>query len=452
MEKSSIKILIVEDDKLTAKLNKRLLSPYGEIILAQNIEEAHDLMKASKIDLAFFDLNLQGELGGLKLLQLSKLLGIYSIVLSGETKREILEEAFKSGAKDYLNKPFDKEKLDSVISRFKNYRKNIDFENLINENFITKSQSITNELYKIKNLSFSDKPIFVEGETGTGKRVVAHLVREVLKVENFLELNCSQFSDELFSSELFGHKKGSFTGADKDKTGLLELADGGIIFLDEIHALSAKSQKTLLKALEEKEFYPVGSTQKIKSNFRVMSATCEDIETLIEIGHFRKDLYARISTFKISLSPLRERKEDLALLFEYFLSKQPFRILINDEALECLKNYSWPQNTREIQDLIENWIVHGHRLITLEVLPIHIKTNLKENKGIITDFHLDLVEEMGLKEFLTTFKKEIIESMAKRHNGTLRVASDVMNVSPAHVTRFLQTNKYKSFYNNGRLQ
>lgn len=449
IEKSNI--LIVEDDKLTAQLNKRILSPYGNIVLAQNVDEAHELMKGGKIDLAFFDLNLKGELGGLKLLKFANLLGIYSIVLSGETKKEILEESFQNGAKDYLNKPFNNEKLESVLSRYNNYKKNVDFESLINRNFITKSQALTEELYKIKNLSFSDKPIFVHGETGTGKRVVAHLVKEALKVENFLELNCSQYSDELFASELFGHVKGSFTGADKDKKGLLELADGGIIFLDEIHALSAKSQKTLLKAIEEKEFYPVGSSKKVKSNFRVMSATCENIHSLIEMGSFRKDLYARISTFEIALSPLRERREDIKLLIEFFVSKQPFRILINDEAMDCLNNYSWPQNTREIQDIVENWVVHGHRLITKDILPAHIKNNITENKGIVSDFHLDLVEEMGLKEFLTTFKKEIIENMAKRHKGTMSKASQAMNVSPAHVTRFLQANKNKNFY-SGRLQ
>jgi transcriptional regulator with PAS, ATPase and Fis domain len=182
-----------------------------------------------------------------------------------------------------------------------------------------------------------------------------------------------------------------------------------------------------------------------------MSATCEDIHSMIELGTFRKDLYARISTFQISLSPLRERREDIELLFHYFISKQPFRILINDLALECLHNYSWPQNTREIQDLVENWVVHGHRLITPDVLPSRIKNNIFESKGLVTDEHLDLVEEMGLKEFLVVFKKELIQGMTKRHNGTVRTASKAMDVSPAHVSRYLQTHKDKSF-KIGRLQ
>ncbi len=451
MNKQKIKILIVEDDLLTAQLNKRLLASFGNVVVANDVREAHDLLKAHDIDVAFFDLNLSGELDGLRLLKLANHLNIYSIVVSGETAKETLEEAFINGAKDFLNKPFNNKKLEVVWSRFENHRKDIEFENIINQSFITKSQSLSEELYQIKNLSFSNKPIFVHGETGTGKRVVAHLIRDILKVENFIEINCSQYSDELFVGELFGHTDNAFTGAKKEKKGLLELADGGVIFLDEIHSLSSKSQKTLLKAIEEKEFYPVGSNRKVKSDFRVMSATCEDIHSMIELGTFRKDLYARISTFQISLSPLRERREDIELLFHYFISKQPFRILINDLALECLHNYSWPQNTREIQDLVENWVVHGHRLITPDVLPSRIKNNIFESKGLVTDEHLDLVEEMGLKEFLVVFKKELIQGMTKRHNGTVRTASKAMDVSPAHVSRYLQTHKDKSF-KIGRLQ
>lgn len=445
MENETLSILIVEDDKVTAELNKRLLGRFGEVIVANTVGQAHKVLNEFKFDVAFFDLNLAGELDGLRLLELARHLNVYSIVVSGETATEVLEEAFVNGAKDFLNKPFNKEKLGVVWKRFENFRKDIEFENLINKSFITKSQSLTEELYQIKNLSFSDKPVFVHGETGTGKRVVGHLIRDILKVDNFIEINCSQYSDELFTAELFGHTDNAFTGARKAKKGLLELADNGIIFLDEIHALTSKSQKTLLKAIEEKEFYPLGSNRKVKSNFRVMSATCEDIHALIESGAFRKDLYARISTFEITLSPLRERREDIELLLHFFISKQPFRILINDSAMEYLRNYSWPQNTREIQDLVENWVVHGHRLISPEVLPTRIKSNIIDSKGIVTDEHLDLVEEMGLKEFLATFKKEIIQGITKRHNGTLKAASEAMNVAPAHVTRYLQSHKDKSF-------
>lgn len=446
MNEKCLKILLVEDDALTAQNNKRLLRAHGHVHVAKDVDEAHELMKKGSFDLAFFDLNLHGELDGLKLLKLANMMNLYSIVLSGEVRNEILEESFTNGAKDYLNKPFNQEKLASVMNRYFNYLKDTEFEQIINQAFITKSSKQTEELYKIKNLSFSDKPVFISGPTGTGKRVVAHMIKDILGLKNFVEINCSQYNDDLFASELLGHKKGAFSGATEDKVGLLELANEGIIFLDEIHALSSRSQKTLLKAIEEKEFYPVGSNRKVKSNFRVISATCENIHSLIQQATFRQDLYARISTFNIELFPLKDRPEDIGLLFEYFISKQPFRIMIKESTHEVLKSYSWPQNTREIQDLVENWVVHGHRLITPEILPTHIKNNIRPQDTLVTDYFLDMVEEIGLSEFLIRFKKELILAMIQRHNGVMKYASDAMKTSYPSLSEFLKKNKSKSFF------
>lgn len=445
MKYSDLKILVVEDDAFTAQNNKRKLSKYGKVSIARDTEEAHALINSKKFDIGFFDLNLFGELDGLKLLKLSKMIGLYSIVLSGETRQDIFEEALENGAKDYLSKPFTDEKLDAVLKRFDIYLKHTEFENLINDNFITKNQSLTNELYKIKNLGASTRPVYIGGETGTGKRVVAHLIKKILDCNNFVEINCSQYNDELFASEVFGHVKGSFSGAVRDKKGLLEIADGGVIFLDEIHALSLRSQKTLLKAIEEKEFYPVGADKKIKSNFRVISASCEDIFSLISQGLFRQDLYARISTFNINLTPLRERKEDINLLLSYFIDKQPFRIVIKEEAKSILESYDWPQNTREIQDLVENWAVNGHRLISADILPPHIRSNINPQNSIISELYLDLIEEMGLKEFLTVFKKELITAMIKRHNGVPLRASKAMGGSYPSLLDFLKKHSHKTF-------
>lgn len=219
-------------------------------------------MREKAFDVAFLDLNLQGSLDGLDLIRMAKAIGLYCIVVSGETKDQVLEMALRNGAQDFLSKPFSDEKLSQVLERFFNNRKHLAFENIINKSFITKSSKQLEELYKIKNLPISRKPVFVNGETGTGKRVIAHILKEVMGQKNFLELNCSQYSDDLIASELFGHVKGSFTGATNDKEGLLLKANGGIVFLDEIHALSLKAQKTLLKAIEEKEFYPVGASSR----------------------------------------------------------------------------------------------------------------------------------------------------------------------------------------------
>ena len=205
-----------------------------------------------------------------------------------------------------------------------------------------------------------------------GKAMGGRTARKKVKVKDSYKLLVSEEADKLLDEETINSKA------------IEAVEQHGIVFLDEIHALSLKAQKTLLKAIEEKEFYPVGSNTKVKSNFRVVSATCEDIESLLERSLFREDLYARINTFNIKLSPLRKRQEDIILLFEYFISKQLIQIVITDEAKTVLKNYSWPRNTREIQDLVENWVINGDRLITVETLPNNIKKNLIQKNRIIT--------------------------------------------------------------------
>ncbi len=446
MKVSDLKILIVEDDFLTLQTNKRILSSYGSILTASNTTDAISLLNSAEFDIAFFDLNIHGQLDGIDLIEKASSKGIYSIVVSGETKEEILKNAFINGAKDYLIKPFDKEKLDQVLSRFLNNRKHSEFEKIINESFITKSQIQSEELYKLKNLTISDKPIFISGETGTGKRVIGHLIKKLSGEKDFFELNCSQYSDELIASELFGHVKGAFTGANENKIGILEKANNGIVFLDEIHALSVRSQKILLKAIEEKEFFPVGSNKSIKSQFRIVSATCENIQDLLSLGKFRSDLFARISTFQINLFPLRDRREDIELLFKYFISKHLVQVLITNEAKEILKSYSWPRNTREIQDLVENWIVNGHRLITPDILPNHIKHNITESQSIVPELYYDFIEEHGLTEFMSFLKKEIALNMISRHGGSMRKASKTMHMSYSNLSSFLKENKDKNLY------
>ncbi len=212
-----------------------------------------------------------------------------------------------------------------------------------------------------------------------------------------------------------------------------------------------RAQKILLKALEEKEFYPVGSNKIIKSYFRIVCATCEDIVQLIDRGLFREDLYSRISTFTIDLFPLRERKKDIELLLEYYIQKSLIQVFINDSAKEILKSYSWPRNTRELQDLVENWVVNGNRLITPDILPSHIRHNLVKETKFIPDLYLDLVEEFGLADFLKFMKKEMSQEMMKRNQGSMRKASEQMKTSYSQLSIFLKKNRDLNLY-EGRMQ
>lgn len=441
MEEINFAILLVEDDLLTQRTNKRILSRFGDVEVVSTFAEAVDQMRTKSFDVAFFDLNLNGKLDGLELIKMARAVGLYSIVVSGEPRNQVLETALRNGAQDFLAKPFSDEKLKQVLDRFLNQKKHLAFEAIINQHFITKSPEQTAELYKIKNLPISEKPVFVQGETGTGKRVVAHIMKQVMGRKNFLELNCSQYSDELIASELFGHVKGAFTGATADKEGLLIKANGGVVFLDEIHALSLKAQKTLLKAIEEKEFYPVGATTPVKSQFRLISATCEDIQFLMNSGKFRQDLFARISTFQINLLPLRDRKEDIELILEHFISKHLVQIFINEEARALLRNYAWPRNTREIEDLVENWIVEGKRLISPDVLPTHIKNNTPTMGRFIPELYLDMAEEYGINDFMTYLKKEIVTELVKRNGNSIRKTATTVGSSYSNLAAFLRQNK-----------
>ena len=441
MKKIQLRILLVEDDLLTQRTSKRTLSAFGNVTIASNYFEGRTLLTDQNFDIGFFDLNLNGHLHGLDLISLASEKNLYSVVVSGESLDSTIKTAFKNGAKDYLLKPFTDEKLGQIITSYQNTLRTYESDLAIKKSFITKSAIQTEELKKINNLRISDKPIFINGETGTGKRVISHIIKSACKVENFVELNCSQFNDELLSSELFGHVKGAFTGAIQDKEGLLSKAHNGMIFLDEIHALSPRSQRTLLKAIEEKVFYPVGSSKPISSNFRIVSATCENINDLIKTGLFRQDLFARISTFQINLLPLRERPEDIQPLIQHFISKHLRQIYIEDEAKNLLNKYSWPRNTREIEDLVENWIVDGTRLVSTENLPVHIRNNTAVNTHFIPEVYFDMIEEHGLNDFLTFLKKELVTGSMKRNGGSMRKTATQIGASYSSLSTFLKQNK-----------
>lgn len=437
----NLRILLVEDDPLTQRTSKRTLSQFGNVTIASTLFEGRNLLAKNLFDISFFDLNLHGELHGLDLIAIAKTKNLYSVVVSGESEEATIKSAFEQGAKDYLLKPFTEDKLDQVMASYCNSLKNDESENLIKKFFITKSDKQKSELKKINNLRISDKPIFLNGETGTGKRVVGHIIKAACNQSNFVELNCSQFNDELLASELFGHVKGAFTGATQDKDGLLSKANNGIIFLDEIHALSLRSQRTLLKAIEEKTFHPVGSSRPVSSNFRVLSATCENIQEMIRQGTFRQDLFARISTFQINILPLRERSEDIYPLIQHFISKHLVQIYIEDEAKQTLERYSWPRNTREIEDLVENWVVEGTRIVTADSLPVHIRNNSPVDTNFIPEVYFDMIQEHGLNDFLTYLKKEIVTGAILRNGGSMRKTALEIGASYSNLSSFLKQHK-----------
>jgi DNA-binding NtrC family response regulator len=293
----------------------------------------------------------------------------------------------KLGAYDFVEKPFDPEtvrvKVDNALDRQAIIRQNQYLRSKLQGDYsdiIGKSQKLMEVLHTIDKIASSDLNVLITGETGTGKGVVAKAIHDnsSRKYKLFIKADCVSYSEELLESELFGHKKGSFTGANQDRTGRFEDANGGTIFLDEIGDISPKAQLKLLRVLDDKTIERVGDSTPIKINVRIIAATNRNLENAIENGTFRLDLYHRVKSFRIQLPPLRERREDISDLIEYFVRKNIHNkktIRFSDEAKKLLINFGWSGNIRELQNVIESVIVLApSEVIRPDDLPLEIRS------------------------------------------------------------------------------
>jgi len=257
----------------------------------------------------------------------------------------------------------------------------------------------------------------------------------------FVEINCSEFSESLLESELFGHEKGAFTGALRNKKGLLELANGGILFLDEVATMSSGLQKKLLKAIEEKEFYSVGSERKIKSNFRLISATCENLAEKITNGDFRQDMYFRIKGFQINLLPLRERQSDIEPLLKHFIKTADRKIVFTEEALNLLTNYNWPGNIRELQKLVTILSLNNKGII--EAKDLNSMLIFEATVDQAHKINLEEIKKWGLNSFIEKMEMEIFEIVSKENNEKVRKTLSDLKISNNAYYRILNNVKNK---------
>jgi len=369
------RILVVDDDVSILKvLQMRLESEQYAVVAASEIREAKERITEGGFEIALLDLKLDGGTG----IELMKSLrevdpDLPVIILTAYGTIESAVEAMKEGAYSYLTKPFDYRELliqiRNGIEKAKLSREVKRLRSLLQADF--EGQSIIGQSVAMKRVSEAvalaaetDSNVFISGESGTGKGLVAKALHQLSgrKDKPFVPINCAAIPATLLESELFGFEKGAFTGAIANKKGLFVQADGGIIFLDEISEIPPPMQGKLLKALEEKEFYPLGSHRTVKVDVRIVSASNKDIEKEVEKGTFRGDLFYRVHVIPIRVPPLRERKEDIPLLVEHFLDKvagklkRPIKAL-SPAALQKLMIYSWPGNVRELENMIECAVV-----------------------------------------------------------------------------------------------
>jgi two-component system response regulator GlrR len=365
------KILIVDDDVNILKVLKMRLESQGyQVQAASEIEAAKDLAVKNEYDLAILDLKLSGG-NGIDLMKNIREIDpdLPVIILTAYGTIESAVEAMKEGAYIYLTKPFDhrelllqvkngveKLKLSREVKRLRNIVK----QNHTIPNIIGMSESIHKVLELTHLAAESNSNVFISGESGTGKGMIARALHQLSdrKEKPFVSINFAAIPATLLESELFGFEKGAFTGATGNKKGLFVQADGGIIFLDEISEIPLAMQGKLLKAIEEREFYPLGAQKNVKVDIRIISASNKDIEAEVEKGNFRSDLFYRIHVFPIRMPPLRDRKEDIPPLTEHFIENIAKKMnknikAITPQALQKLMIYSWPGNVRELENIIE---------------------------------------------------------------------------------------------------
>jgi DNA-binding NtrC family response regulator len=372
-----ISILVVDDElSIRESLNGWLKRAGYQVETAANGLEALDKARENHYDIMLIDVKMP-EMDGLTLLKKLKESEAETAILMMTAHGDIHDavEAIKTGAYDYLLKPFELEGLSFTIEKLVQMQ-TLAMENLILkdrlanitrfENLVGQSPAMLKLFETIVNVAQSDATILITGETGTGKELVARAIHAQSPrcYAPFIALNCGAFTEHLLESELFGHEKGAFTDANYMKKGRLEMAHGGTLFLDEVGDISMKMQIDLLRVLETREFTRVGGNIVLRSDFRIISATNQDLQEAIRHKTFRQDLFYRLNVIHLEVPPLRERKEDIPLLAQHFLRRYATETKkkidsIHPKALEAMEGYSWPGNVRELENAIERAVVVG---------------------------------------------------------------------------------------------
>ena len=386
------KILIIDDERAIRNTLKEILEFEGYTIdVAENGRAGLDRALAGSYDLIFTDIKMP-ELDGLEFLSHYRA-GMAEhnseeapvVVITGHGSVDTAVDALKGGAFDFIQKPLDLNRLllttkhalehKSLVQETKVLRKKVGKRNQM----IGESPAIERVRAIIDKVAPTEARVLITGSNGTGKEVVAHLIYENSQRAKgpMVEVNCAAIPSELIESELFGHMKGSFTGAVKDRAGKFEQADGGTLFLDEIGDMSLSAQTKVLRALQENEITRVGSDKTIKVNVRVIAATNKDLKKEIEKGNFREDLYHRLNVIPIHVPDLKDRKEDIPLLVNHFIqqicAEQGWKAKsINDEAILALQQHHWPGNIRELRNVIERLIILSADTITAEDVSLYI--------------------------------------------------------------------------------
>ncbi|MGE3607942.1 MAG: sigma-54-dependent transcriptional regulator [Bacteriovoracaceae bacterium] len=429
-----MKVLIVDDEKLSRLNIINQLDSSFSIIEASSFEEGLRKIQNQQFDICYLDLKLDQsqELKGLKLIPECVKRGLYSVVMTSVEDEEVTEEAYELGCQDVYNKGHESAHISETLGRYFISKESFIEDRLFRDLVPTQNRIYKDDLKKLLKIIPTEIPVMLLGESGTGKSHLARTIHELSRRKgHFIELNCATFNGDTLKSELFGHTKGSFTGAHQDKSGKLAQAHNGTLFLDEIGSMSLEMQEGLLKAIEERSFYPLGSNKIVKSDFRIICATLDDLSILIKNGKFRFDLYQRMSGYAFQLPALRNRKEDIFSLLKSKLSTSR-RIIFKEDAKREILNYSWPGNIRELFKFAEVISYSESGVIRSEQVrdfTHHSKPN--ETGKLLEDHHYSLIRQFGLKHFLDLISQEAVERSLIENQNQARKAIAELQISSA---------------------
>ena len=438
-------VLIVDDEKLMRVSLENQLKKEGFSVKAMKTAgDALKYVRNEDYDIVVSDLRLPG-LDGIEFLKEIKSISQETIVIimTAYGTVESAVTAMREGAFDYICKPFSTDELIIKLERALTYKKatseltrlRSEIQELYGQdNIVGKSAPMMKVLDTIKTVSNRETTVLIQGESGTGKELIAGAIHYNSSRNEgpFVKLSCAALNKEILESELFGHEKGAFTGAIRTKKGKFELSDGGSIFLDDVDDIPLEMQVKLLRVLQEREYERVGGEETISVDVRLICATKVDLAIFVKQGKFREDLYYRLNVVAIKLPALRERKDDIALLINYFMRKYSNRLKISkpdisSDTLELLIKYQWPGNVRELENVVEHALVFSsNNKVTVQNLPEH----LKKFEGVSDKIHLDLEEKdrIDFQNEVAEFEGNLIKWAYKKADGNQVNMAEILGI------------------------
>jgi DNA-binding NtrC family response regulator len=449
------KILIADDDPtILSLLNKILIAKGYEVKLAEHGGVAEKLLKSEQFDLLISDIKME-PVDGMQLLKSTRQMrpSVGVIMLTAYATVSTAVEAMKEGAFDYIPKPF---KIDELLATVK---RALDYQHSLSEqisgtpqmetkkyfgNIVAESDPMINVCEMVKRVAPTKTTIMVTGESGTGKELVAEALHSysARSEEPFIPVNCAALPETLIESELFGHVRGAFTGANANKEGLFHAAKGGSLFLDEINSIPIHLQSKLLRAIQNKKIRKVGGNDECEVDVRIIAASNRNLEAMVKEGTFREDLFYRLNVISIEIPPLNQRPEDVLALAQHFISQEmeggEFPVMDN-AVLAILQNYTWPGNVRELQNVIQHCLTFlKDGKITKETLPSKLIISYEENPGS-RNAALSGEFEKGksLKAFLRAKEKEYLKTVIDTLGGDKVAAAKELDISLATLYRKL---------------